>query len=122
MKNEPAKSGLKKVYVVCGDVRIVCHAAQPLDACHIALNQKGDSEMLGSHFYIDERGFRDNLTKNETCELTGEKLSAQWTVPVEKLFAETGQDSYGDLDDDPAGGAGVPLVPSPSGGPTSAQG
>lgn len=102
------KGSMKKVYVVCGDIRLVKLCEEPLDACHAALGFKSDKHMLGSHFYIDERGFRDADEE------------PQWTVPVEKLFAEAGPDSYGDLDDDPQGGTLVPVgSPDDSGSPSA---
>lgn len=108
-KTTQPKNNLKKVYVVCGDIRWLGHAQGPQAAAQLALDSKSDDALVGSYFYVDERGFRDRDEE------------PQWTVPVEKLFAEAGPDSYRDLDDDPSGGAGVPLVPvGPSDG-NSAQ-
>lgn len=115
MKNEETKPTLKKVYVVSGDVRLVVSVKTPIDACHAALAMCRDDQQLGTVFHLDERGYR---TPDTVDEETGESLPPTWTVPIEKLFSETGLDSYDDLDDDNGleGGSKVPLVPvTPSG-------
>lgn len=49
---------MKKVYVVCGLLRWLCHAEGPLDATRKALLACPGYKLSRENFYIDERGFR----------------------------------------------------------------
>ena len=71
--------GMKKIYVMCGDIQTVIIASGPLDACkRVLLRQSDTARVLDTEFfYLDERGFRE-----------GDK--AQYKVPVEQALAEAG--------------------------------
>lgn len=49
---------MKKVYVVCGQMRWLCLANGPLEATKKALLACRGCKLSRENFYIDERGFR----------------------------------------------------------------
>lgn len=86
--------GKKKIYVASGELAVVLIASGPLDAITRALDKAGPVTLDPDYFYLDERGFRQDM-------------SAEWKVPVEQALTEAGY-----VFEDDEGEGGTPVLSS----------
>ncbi len=76
-----------KYYIKCGTLELKYSTDKgPLDAAITTLGESNKFDVLGEHFYIDERGFRDyasadKLTQvirlSKVCRLAGWELNRE---------------------------------------------
>ena len=77
---------MNKYYVTCGMLQRIVIANSPETACWEAILQAG-GELLEHYFYVDERGYRPNLTERGSVVVNTDCLP-EWTIPYESIITE----------------------------------
>jgi len=96
---------MPKFYVESGEVKLVMTAVDSLHAAIKAFEHSDSTgKLFGSHFWIDQRGFRGPTTA-KPAEHSISQTTIVHTIDtwddLDDMFADMDEPDYDDLDDDP---------------------